>query len=133
MQKIYMAFVDRLGVWASVGCLIHCIALPLLVSLSGLAGLKIFLTPEVETTMIVITLCIAFCSLSAGCFLIHKKISLFSLPLLASIVFVFKAYMQGTHETVFVLLAAGLLITAHTINGVLCRHCQSCTDKSHKH
>lgn len=116
----------KLSVIASVACLIHCIALPLILPLLPLVGVS-FLSDK--TTEIWITIGVLVCagaSLLIGFFKYHQK--LFPVYLFA-VSAVLMMYSQSLPHSKghFVLAAGAICMTAaHIANIRLCKTCPTC-------
>lgn len=118
---------DLLGTALSVGCAIHCMALPLIVSLLPLLGLSFIGHRTFDIVMFSITILIASASLCWGT-RIHKNFGVLFLLLAAVVFFALGGF--HAHD-----LADGLLVgtggfclaTAHLINRKLCKSCDHCS------
>ncbi|WP_188459881.1 MerC family mercury resistance protein [Marivirga lumbricoides] len=65
---------DIFGILASLLCAIHCLALPILLSISSLAFLDFLANPWIEYSVIIISILIAFYSLLPA-YKQHRKIT----------------------------------------------------------
>ncbi|WP_256003421.1 MerC domain-containing protein [Pedobacter deserti] len=113
---------DQLGITASVGCAIHCAALPLMVTSLPLIGMEFLASPWVETSMIVLSVIIAVTSLSTT-YKRHRNTT----PLLA-LLCGFALIASGHflwHEAEALLIPLGgiTIAAAHYINWKLNRVC----------
>ena len=124
---------DRLGMWASTACVLHCMLTPALLSFSAVFA---HLLPSEEHThrfLAVAITAIGAISLLYG-YRRHRRIVV---PLLmaAGLVFIFAGAWWGDRlpshraEVAITMMGSALMITAHRMNHTFCRNC-SCATKS---
>lgn len=123
MKRFFSLHLDLLGFSASFLCAIHCMALPIVMSLGLFGGLTWFESPILEWGLIISTLLIATWSLFRSYYQQHRNLR----PLLIAaigFVLVFASHFIGAHEEHFVTAAGGFLIAyAHYVNWRLLRSC----------
>jgi hypothetical protein len=112
---------DRIGVWLSFGCLIHCILLPIILPLLPLLGFLFHHDAAFHLILGAGIACVAIFALVPGVFKHHN-----SLPLVLGFVGVGFIAAGGLAElssaevwwktTLITCCGSGLLITAHYLN-----------------
>ncbi len=122
---------DRVGVWASVLCVVHCIVTPVLISFS--APLAHFLPGEERThrTFAIGIALIGAIALIRG-FRRHGRLRILLLMGLGLCFIFFGAYFGDSlpshaAEVCVTFIGSILMVTAHRMNHTFCRHCGSCT------
>lgn len=122
--------VDRVGVFASAACFVHCLATPILLSLSSV---YVHLLPSEENTHRILAVFIAL----AGVFAIltgyrrHRRQSVLIFMFLG-LSFIFAGAFFGSHlpshliEVLITLAGSSCLIVAHRKNHTFCRSCTQC-------
>ena len=124
--KVKNAVVDKLGVWVSALCAIHCLFFPLLLPLTPLLAASIFAEEWFEIAMIALSMMIGFTAFIIGFFQYHRQLYPVYLLLLAGIVFWQKEAVGESFEPVVVTLGAIFIISAHLLNLRLCKRCKNC-------
>ncbi len=111
------AHLDFIGFSASLLCALHCAALPFLLSLAPLAGLKFLSTPWIEYSIILISFFIASYALTHG-FRRHHKNPAALLMVLAGFILIGAGHVLGHDWQEIVLTSCGatLVAIAHLIN-----------------
>ncbi|MBE1299429.1 MAG: MerC family mercury resistance protein [Alteromonadaceae bacterium] len=118
--------IDRLGIWTSSLCAVHCLLFPILLPAIPLLGATIFAEHWFERTILVLSLIIGFTALLAGFFRYHRQIyPLYSL-MMGGLLYWNKDLFGENLEPFAVTLGALLIVIAHVINIRLCKSCQSC-------
>jgi hypothetical protein len=121
---------DRLGVWTSALCVIHCIVTPILISLSAVSAH--FLPSEERThrSLAVIIATLGALALVKG---YRSPRSLRVLFLMISgLGCIFAGAYWGDrlpshrYEVLVTLCGSSLMIAAHRLNRTFCRNCRSC-------
>ena len=129
-SKATLPFSDRLGIWASALCMVHCIATPVLLSFS--AVFAHFLPGEEKThrTLAVGIAVIGGVALFRG-FRTHGRLLILFL-MAAGLAAIFLAAYFGDRlpshavEVGITMFGGGLMIAAHRLNHTFCRSCQRC-------
>ena len=118
--------VERLDLWgmtASIGCAIHCAALPLVATALPLLGLDFLANAWVEVIMIVLSVVLGTWSL-LGTFREHKSIVPILL-LITGFVFILSGhFLREDLESILIPLGGFTLAFAHFINWKLVRTCK---------
>jgi hypothetical protein len=123
---------DKLGIAISSICAVHCAVAPILITLAPLIGLGFIFEEKFETTIILVSLGLAFLSLVWGFYKDHKKFEpLFLLLLGACFIYLSRLEAITLPEPLLMTLGGLSIALSHFINMKLCNHCHSCID--HKH
>lgn len=130
-SKTLQALPDQLGIWASILCVVHCIATPVLLSASAVFA---HLLPGEEKTHRTLAIAIALfgaVALIHG-FRTHRRIRILLLMAAGMLCIFVGAYVGDrlpTHldEMLITALGSALMISAHRLNHTFCGRCQSCT------
>ena len=119
-------FVDNTGACLSFACAIHCMAMPLLITVLPLIGLGFLANERAELVLITIAIGLAIGSLAWGVRL-HRSWRAF-LILIVALAFIATARtaVEGTFEVVFYSIGAISLASAHLVNRHLCKTCPVC-------
>lgn len=125
--KRQISTLDVIGVSASGICAIHCLAMPLLLPVLAASNLKFVTNGWFEITVMMLSLSLAFYSITHSFLKKHKN----------AIPFVFLALSFGLflNRNTFgfelhtgVVIAAGIcIITAYIVNWHLCKSCPVCS------
>lgn len=110
---------DALGITASVACAIHCAVLPLFLSSLPLFGINIIDNTLFEAGMILLAFAIGSYSFYHGYKKHHHSLVPFSLFTIGIILLVTKHFTG--YETILLIPAVILIVTAHLINFRSCR------------
>ena len=110
---------DRLGIWISSLCALHCLALPLLLPLIPLIGSSIFAQIWFERTILTISMLIGAVALINGAVRYHGQY--YPLGLLFC-----KDMFGHDFEPLTITVGAALIVAGHWINMRLCRQCRCC-------
>lgn len=108
---------DLVGLCTSLLCALHCSALPILLSLSPLAGLQFLNDPKVEYTFILLSFSIASYALVYGYRRHHQRAMPLVIMSLGFILIVI-SHLQGSEPLEVVLTTSGAVSIAisHLIN-----------------
>ena len=134
MQNINeKGILDYTGAAVSWVCAVHCLAMPLLLTILPLIGLSFLVDEMTEWILIGISATIALISLLPAYFTQHRKIR--TILLFASgIGLVVLSHLVFEDELMWnipLVLSGAILITAaHFINRRLCRDCENCKNIS---
>lgn len=122
--------IDKVGMFSSATCAVHCILLPFLITILPLYGLSFIVDESFEIAMLLLSIILAILSLCLG-YKTHKNKKMF---------FLFSAGIsllllgRFAHEnnwgigSLIILFLGGLMISgSHIINNKLCKSCNSCS------
>ncbi|MFZ6013987.1 MAG: MerC domain-containing protein [Bacteroidota bacterium] len=113
-RMVVASLLDKAGMWTSALCALHCVALPMLVTISSLGGLVILDTPVVENTLFGVSVLLGTSSLFPSYFKHHRR--LYPILILLSGFFLIGLSRFMVNESMVVSLGATLLASAHFFN-----------------
>ena len=117
---------DKLGVWVSAMCALHCILLPVLLPALPLLASSFVAQEWFERSILTISIAIGFAALLIGFKQYHRQLyPLYSLSL-GAIIYWNKHMFGEAYEPITITVGAAFIIAAHLINLKLCRQCKSC-------
>jgi hypothetical protein len=123
------ARLDLVGTCMSLMCALHCLTVPLLVTVLPLAGAGVFLGGSLEVLFIAASVALATGSLCWG-FRRHRRWQMFIvLGAALTIIGVGRFLARESFELVFVVMGAAVLAGGHLLNRYLCLTCRVCEDK----
>lgn len=122
MKTIFsQRYLDSIGFWASAGCALHCLAVPLLMSLSAFTSLAFLDQPYIEGSIIALSVFLGISSMIPSYFRYHRKFSaLWLLVMGFSWIGLSRIVSLGIWEIVLTSGGATLIATAHIYNHRLC-------------
>jgi MerC mercury resistance protein len=135
MQRRFMFPVDRLGIWVSSLCILHCLLTPILLSLSTVLAhiAPSHMVPSEEKTHRLFSFIVAACGLIAllNGYRRHRRIEVVILMgggLLCIFAGAYCGEYLSSHsvEVMVTLLGSGLMIAAHRRNHTFCQDSCSC-------
>ncbi len=117
---------DKLGVWVSAMCALHCIMLPILIPAIPLLASSFVAQGWFEGSILTISIIVGFAALLIGFKQYHRQIyPIYSLSL-GALIYWNKDIFGEAYEPFTIAIGAGFIIAAHLINLKLCRQCKSC-------
>lgn len=123
---------DRVGIWASSLCALHCMLLPILLPAVPLIGATFFAEHWFERAILSLSMIVGFWALLSGFYRYHRQLYPLYTLLLGGLIYWNKDVFGHHYEPYTVLAGALLIIAAHVINMRLCKSCQTCnTCSSH--
>ena len=133
---------DKAGMVASITCAVHCMIMPLVITLLPIFGLSLFATEEFEWILLMISAMLGITSLCFG-FRKHKSFKAFSFLGIGLTFLVIGrlAHEHVSHFRVFtfdiylLFLVAGAILVAlsHWLNNKLCKSCIPCHSSGCEH
>ena len=124
MKKYFsQELVDNTGACLSFACAIHCMAMPLLITILPLIGLGFLATERAELVLITGAIGLAIGSLAWGVRLHRSWRALLVLIVALAFIVTARTAVEGTFEVVFYSIGAILLASAHLVNRHLCKTC----------
>jgi hypothetical protein len=119
---------DHAGALVSSVCAIHCLALPLLITVLPWVGVNILLNRSLELLFISGSLFLATASFCWG-YRLHREIRLLlALYVFTAMIVAGKAYIGGSLGLWLAVLGALGLAAGHLFNRRLCDQCGACHD-----
>jgi hypothetical protein len=123
------ARLDLMGTCVSLMCALHCLTVPLLVTVLPLAGAGVFLGGSLEVLFIAASVALATGSLCWG-FRRHRRWQMFIvLGAALTMIGVGRFLARESFELVFVVMGAAVLAGGHLLNRYLCLTCRVCEDE----
>ena len=115
MRKIKSPL-DLIGIIASLLCAIHCMALPLLMTISALGSFTYFSNPKLEWLIIGLSILIASSSLLWSFLRIHHRPQAIWIAILGISLIIGSHIGHGVHDYWLAAIGGVLLATAHAVN-----------------
>ncbi|MDF2178707.1 MerC domain-containing protein [Aliiglaciecola sp. CAU 1673] len=119
---------DKMGIWASSLCALHCLLLPILVPLLPFVGASFFAENWFERSILTVSMIIGFWALLSGFYRYHRQLyPLYSL-VLGGLIYWNKDMFGHDYEPFTIAIGALLIVAAHILNLRLCQACHQCDD-----
>jgi len=122
--------IDKVGMFSSATCAVHCMLLPFLISILPLYGLSFIVNESFEIIMLMASITLAILSLCMG-YKTHKNkkmFFLFSAGISLLLLGRFAHENNWGFSSIVILFIGGLLISgSHFVNNKLCKSCNSCS------
>lgn len=119
-KKFFSLNLDFLGFSASMLCALHCISLPLLLTIGALAGFSWLKDPFTEAIFISLSLTIASWSLVRSYFT-HQRWSAIRLVAFGFIFILASRFLSAGWEPTLAMLGGVTIAGAHWKNWLLCK------------
>jgi hypothetical protein len=120
-------WIDSMGAWISLGCALHCAAIPLLFGVLPLLGLGFLVHDTFEKIFLTLSVALALASLCWG-YRLHRRWSGFLILASGlSLIAIGRNFVPNEYEVLFVVAGAVCLAGAHLLNRYLCLHCHDCS------
>ncbi|MFS1701512.1 MerC domain-containing protein [Aestuariibacter sp. GS-14] len=116
---------DRLGIWISGLCALHCLAIPVLPLLAS----SVFGEVWFERTILSLSILIGSVALIVGAIRYHGQVYPLLLLLSGGAIYWFKNMFGEAGEPFTIAVGAMLIIVGHWLNMRLCRKCRCCHGK----
>ncbi|WP_420934792.1 MerC domain-containing protein [Alteromonas sp. A081] len=120
------AKLDKLGIWVSGLCALHCLALPVLIPLLPLVGSTFFAQVWFERTILSFSLLIGAVALISGAIRYHGRYYPLLLLLTGGAIYWNKEMFGESYEPFTIAVGAFLIVMGHWVNMRLCRQCKCC-------
>jgi hypothetical protein len=119
---------DKVGIWTSSLCALHCLLLPILIPLLPFVGASFFAQNWFERSILSLSMIIGFWALFSGFYRYHRQLyPLYSL-VLGGIIYWNKDMFGAAYEPYTIAIGALLIVGAHVVNLKLCQSCHECDD-----
>ncbi len=116
---------DRLGIWISSLCAVHCLLIPILPLLaSSVVGQNWF-----EKTILTLSMLIGSIALISGMVRHHGRAYPIALLISGGAIYWFKDMFGHDWEPLTITIGASLIVSAHLINMRLSHRCRCCHHK----
>jgi hypothetical protein len=124
MKNFFTLHLDSLGFSASMLCATHCVAVPLLLTVSTWSGLMVLNSPSLELTVLCVSAILALASILPSYLKVHKKWDAIALVSIGFILIgLSRLSAMQPWEIYFTSAGAALVATAHILNWRLCQDC----------
>ena len=120
---------DKIGIWVSGLCALHCLALPLLLPILPFVASSFIAENWFERTILSLSLLIGLTALLVGFFRYHRQLYPLYALIAGGIIYWNKDIFGHDFEPITIAIGATLIITAHVMNLRLCRACKACDDE----
>lgn len=128
-EKTTNVVFDRIGIWVSSLCALHCLLLPLLLPIAPLVASSIFAEVWFERMILTFSILVGFAALFIGFHKYHRQLyPLYSLAL-GGLIYWNKDIFGHEYEPFTIAVGAFLIIAAHFTNMRLCNSCKKCDDE----
>jgi hypothetical protein len=127
MESMYGARASAIGAGLSFACVIHCMAMPVLIALAPFAGLELWLDGGFERALWGISVGLSLASLCWG-YRVHRRANAFVPLVFALSILAVAEIAKDPWHAGFVAVAAVLLAASQRLNHRLCRTCRDCND-----
>jgi hypothetical protein len=128
-SKTQNVVLDRVGIWASSICAVHCLLLPILLPLAPLVASSVFAEVWFERMILTFSILVGFAALFVGFHKYHRQLyPLYSLAL-GGLIYWNKDIFGHEYEPFTIAIGAFLIVAAHVTNMRLCNNCKTCEDK----
>jgi hypothetical protein len=125
-EKTSNVILDKLGIWVSSLCALHCLLLPLLLPIAPLVASSVFAEQWFERSILTFSILVGFAALFVGFHKYHRQLyPLYSLAL-GGLIYWNKDIFGHEYEPFTIAIGAFLIIAAHITNLRLCKSCQKC-------
>lgn len=122
---------DRVGIWVSGICALHCLLLPLLLPIAPLVASSVFAETWFERMILSFSILVGFAALFIGFHKYHRQLyPLYSL-VLGGLIYWNKDMFGAQYEPFTIAIGAFLIIAAHITNMRLCKSCKTCESECH--
>jgi hypothetical protein len=129
--KTSNVMLDKLGIWVSSLCALHCLLLPLLLPIAPLIASSVFAEQWFERSILSFSILVGFAALFVGFHKYHRQLyPLYSLAL-GGLIYWNKDIFGHEFEPITIGIGALLIIVAHVTNLRLCKSCQTCESDCH--
>ncbi|MCW8090885.1 MerC domain-containing protein [Alteromonas sp. ASW11-130] len=112
---------DKLGIWVSGLCALHCLSLPILVPLIPLVAASFFAQAWFERTILSISILVGLVALVSGAIRQHGQVYPVILLISGATIYWFKNIFGESFEPFTIAFGALLIAIAHVSNLRLCR------------
>jgi peptidoglycan/LPS O-acetylase OafA/YrhL len=132
-SRVSVFSADKLGIWASALCVVHCIVTPVLISASAVFAHLIPGEEKTHRTLAVGVAALGAIALVKG-FRTHGRRRILGLMALG-LGFIFGGAFYGDrlpshgYEVVVTMIGSLLMITAHRMNHTFCSDCGRCSEE----
>lgn len=117
---------NRLGVWLTSLCALHCLLLPILIPLAPLIASNFVASEWFERIILSSSILIGFAALFIGFHQYHRQLYPIYSLVLGALIYWNKHMFGEAYEPITIAVGALLIIAAHLANLRLCKKCKTC-------
>jgi hypothetical protein len=123
---------DKMGVWTSALCVVHCLLTPVLISFSAVLAHFLPAEERVHRSLAVLVALFGTIALLIG-FRKHRRVRILFL-MIGGLGFISGSAWFGdrlpshAYEVAITMVGSGLMISAHRLNHTFCRSCECSSD-----
>ena len=129
VPKTKNVVLDRIGIWVSSACAVHCLLLPVLLPIAPLVASSVFAEVWFERMILTFSILVGFAALFVGFHKYHRQLyPIYSLAL-GGLIYWNKDIFGHQYEPFTIAIGAFLIIAAHVTNMRLCNSCKTCDDE----
>jgi hypothetical protein len=133
----YKLWWDRLGITLSAVCLVHCLALPVVIAVLPLVAAQWLQASTFHAAMALGLMPVALLAVVPG-LRMHGRASVAAamaagLSLLSTAAFAGERLLSREWEIGLTVAGGAILVIAHGVNLALCRACPACATPGHEH
>lgn len=114
-------FLDKTGMWTSAMCAVHCIAVPIAISMSAFSSWAILHDEHLENFALLVSGIIGVTSLVPSYLSHHKRLMPIVILLSGFVLIGLSRFAVEVNESVFTSCGAALVASAHLLNHRFCR------------
>lgn len=118
--------IDRLGVWLTSICAIHCLILPILLPIAPLLASSFVAEAWFERLILSGSILVGFAALFIGFHKYHRQLYPIYSLVLGGLIYWNKHMFGEAYEPITIAVGALLIIAAHITNLHLCKKCKTC-------
>lgn len=122
------SLMDKVGIWTSSLCAVHCLLLPALLPVIPYIGATFFAEDWFEKTILSLSMIVGFWALLIGFYRYHRQLYPIYSLLMGGLIYWNKDMFGEAYEPVTVAIGAVLIAGAHVINMKLCKSCNTCQE-----
>jgi TRAP-type uncharacterized transport system fused permease subunit len=112
---------DKTGIWMSAICAVHCLVLPMFLSVSIFSGLAFMQDERIENAVLVMSAIVGAASLFPASIRHHKKLTPVIVLLCGFVMISLGKFLFTEYETVLTSSGAIIVAVSHYVNFKLCR------------
>ena len=131
-SSVSNGLLDKLGIWISSICALHCLLIPILLPIAPLVASSVFAEVWFERAILSFSILVGFAALFVGFHKYHRQLYPIYSLVLGGLIYWNKDVFGHEYEPFTITIGAMLIIAAHVINLRLCKQCKSCEDEACK-
>ena len=126
IQEPVNSKLDRLGVWVTSLCALHCMLLPILIPLVPLVASSFVAAEWFERSILSFSILVGFAALFIGFHKYHRQLYPMYSLVLGALIYWNKHMFGEAFEPLTIAVGALFIIGAHIANLRLCKKCKQC-------